>query len=506
MTGEMPPTGGTYAALFRSSSTVGASQAATYLIGMIRVKAIALIIGPSGIGLMGLYQSATEMVATFCGLGIGSSGVRDIAQAQASSTTLEPGRTIRAVLLATFVTGSLGWMVAILLSRQLSRWVAGGTDSPWKWWVLGSLVLLSSLATGYRAILQGLSRVGDFAKATAIGAALGSVGSVATFLILGQSGVIPSLIVVALANVVVLRLYATRAPVVGLPIVGRDFRVRFRKLASVGIVFMFGGVASTVVLFAIRTIIGRELGVDSVGIYVGAWGLSGVFAGFILGALGTGFFPQLVATVADHEKMARLVNAQTEIGILLALPGLLGTVTLAPFLMGLFYTRDFTPGAALLPWFSLGVLGQVISWPVGMVQMALGARRWLLASYTLGNGLHLLLVGLLLPPMGLVGAAVAFAIQVWTQNILVLFIARRLTGFSPSRGSLRLGGLSLCLFFVTMGVGAVAPAWARLPLDFAIVLVASYLALRGLSVRVGVGHPLIRYLKRVPGFRAGGGS
>ena len=66
----------------------------------------------------------------------------------------------------------------------------------------------------------------------------------------------------------------------------------------------------------------------------------------------------------DHGAMRRMVNEQTEIGLLLALPGLFATVALAPWIIRVFYTAQFAGAAELLQWFVLGCLGRVISWPM----------------------------------------------------------------------------------------------------------------------------------------------
>lgn len=63
----------------------------------------------------------------------------------------------------------------------------------------------------------------------------------------------------------------------------------------------------------------------------------------------------------------RLVNEQTEIGLILAVPGMPATLTLAPWIIHLFYTGEFLPASELSQWFILECLGRVLSWPLGFV-------------------------------------------------------------------------------------------------------------------------------------------
>ena len=87
--------------------------------------------------------------------------------------------------------------------------------------------------------------------------------------------------------------------------------------------------------------------------------------------------------------MNRLVNEQTEIGLLIALLGLLATVVLAPWIVHIFYTKEFLHAVELIRWFILGCLGRVISWPLGFLMLALGKGKWYLITETVvfGDGL-----------------------------------------------------------------------------------------------------------------------
>jgi PST family polysaccharide transporter len=64
--------------------------------------------------------------------------------------------------------------------------------------------------------------------------------------------------------------------------------------------------------------------------------------------MGADYYPRLTGVAHDHAAVNRLVNEQTEIGLLLAVPGLLATLALAPWIIRLFYTSEFLPAVELL--------------------------------------------------------------------------------------------------------------------------------------------------------------
>jgi len=71
--------------ILKSTALLGGSSFINILIGMIKTKIVALLLGPSGVGFMGVLSSLQQIVTTVTGLGLNTSGVRQIAHATASN-------------------------------------------------------------------------------------------------------------------------------------------------------------------------------------------------------------------------------------------------------------------------------------------------------------------------------------------------------------------------------------------------------------------------------------
>src|SRR5215467_12933122 len=71
----------TYDQILKSSALVGGSSVMNIAIGIVRVKAMAVLLGPAGFGLFGLYGSIANLTQSIACMGINSSGVRQIAGA-----------------------------------------------------------------------------------------------------------------------------------------------------------------------------------------------------------------------------------------------------------------------------------------------------------------------------------------------------------------------------------------------------------------------------------------
>ena len=293
--------------------------------------------------------------------------------------------------------------------------------------------------------------------------------------------------------------YSRRVQVAPVEVSWSETLYRSRSLAALGVAFMWGGLLSIGVDLVARSMITRDYGIDAAGYYQAAWALSGMFAGFVLGAMAADYYPRLTGTIEKRLEAVRLINEQIEIGLLLALPGLLATLAFAPLVIRVLYSEDFFVAATLLPWFMLGVFGRVVSWPCGFVQLALGKSRWFFATQTIFAVLHLVLLFWLVPTFGVIGAAYAFALAYFVYAPIIVLVARYLVGFRWSATAKRLLAVSAVVVTVAVGSSLVLSGWAGMAIGAGITIIGTIISLRGLHQRLGSGHRLIHMCRRVPG-------
>ena len=164
--------------------------------------------------------------------------------------------------------------------------------------------------------------------------------------------------------------------------------------------------------------------------------------GIILQAMGADFYPRLTASVRNHEECNRLVNEQTLVGLLLAGPGVLATLTFAPLVIAFFYCAKFGAAVGVLRWICLGATLQVITWPMGFIIVAKGRSRSVFCSANwLGpwsrSGWLVLRKG-----FGLTGAGIAFFGSYVFHIFLTYPLVYWLSDFRWSSANRRTGLLS----------------------------------------------------------------
>lgn len=418
-----------YREILRSSATIGGSALANVLIGMVRTKVLSLLLGPAGYGLMGAYALIVETTRSVAQMGVNSSGVRQIADAVASGDEERISVTMAVLRRISMLCAVLGAAALALCAGPISSLTFGSDRYADTIAWLSVAVFLSVVAGGQSALLQGMRRIGELAKMTVLGGIAGLVASVALVHLLGEDGLAPMLIAVAACTVFLSWWYARRVRI-RTPLSGQhDLRDEAAALLKLGLAFMASGLLMTAAAYAVRIIVVRKSGLDAAGIYHAAWTLGGLYLGFVLQALGTDFYPRLVGVARDHDECNRLVNEQAQVSLLLAAPGVLATLSLAPLVIPIFYSAQFLEAVDVLRWICLGMAMRVLTWPIGFIVVAKNKQLLFFAIELAWTVVNVSLTWFLVDSFGANGAGMAFFLSYVFHALLVYPAVRVLSGF-----------------------------------------------------------------------------
>ena len=477
---------------------MGGAAGVNLLLGMFRVKFAAVLIGTAGVGLLASFTAVQGFFGTMAGLGIQSSAVRDVAAAVSRGDNEAIGRAVVTLRRICWITGLAGLLVMVAFSSIISLATFGSDKYALDVAAIGVAILFGNLSGGQMALLQGVRPIGDLARANVVAAAFATFLTIGLYAALGVRGIVPAIVCIAATQLAVSWYFARRSPI---PVVSISWRQTLHEadgMVRLGLVFMWNGLLVSAVTYFTVTLISQQIGLEAVGLYSAAFALSGILVNFVLNAMGADYFPRLTGVAHGKGGVNRLVNEQTEIGLLLALPGLIGTLALAPWLIRIFYTGEFLPAVELLQWFILGCLGRVISWPLGFVMLALGKGRWFFLTETAGNVTHILLIAAGLAVWGLPGVATAFFVLYIGYTIAVLAVARHLTGFKWSPNCVRLGAFALAFLAIVFIASKQLSLWPATVAGALAATAVGLYSLRGLVQRIGAEHRLTKAALSVP--------
>ncbi|MDB5536676.1 MAG: hypothetical protein JWQ65_1551 [Devosia sp.] len=451
-----------YGDIIKSTSLIGASSIVNIAMSVIRLKVLAVYLGPSGIALFGIYNVLLDLTSSMVGFGVQSSGVRQVAVSVSSDDKAKVARIERVLSLTSWVLGALGAGVLIAFARPLSTLSFGNEARASGVALLGFALMLRIVAGAPSALIQGHRRIGDLARMTVLGAVLNTVAAIPLVYFLGEDGIVPSLIAVALTSWIAAHWYARKIALPRIRLSWSDFTAETRLLLQLGFAFMASGLLTAGSAFVIRVFIVQLNGVEAAGNYQAAWALGGIYVGFILQSMGTDFYPRLSAVSNDDEACNRMVNEQSRVSILLAGPGLLATLALSPLVMAVFYSTQFADAVPLLRWFCLGMLLRVVAWPMGFVVLAKGKQKIFFWTEVAATVLQVGLTWVLLHTVGLAGAGIAFvALYAW-HGLLMYYLVRRISGFRMTQEYLLLMGLFVGLTGLVLLAVELLPFWPGL--------------------------------------------
>ena len=451
----------TYIEILKSSALIGGSQVATIAVQVVRAKTMAVMLGPAGFGLMGLYGSIIDLVFAVASLGIAGSGVRLIAESMASGDGGRIARSVAVLGRTTLALGIIGLLLTIACAQPLAALTFGNEEHTGAVALLSIAVLFRIVAAGQRALIQGMRRIVDLAKLGVIGAVLGVVPAIVLVFLLGEQGVAPSLIAVAAGGLAASWWYARKAAIPPPTMTRGEARQERAALLKLGAAFMASGVLMMGAAYAVRTIVLRMEGLDAAGFYGAAWTLGGLYVGIILQAMGTDFYPRLVGTADDHRQCNQLVNEQMQVSLLLAGPGVVATLVLAPLILSMFYSPEFAGAVGVLRWICLGVAMRVITWPMGFIILARNRQFIFLVTEVAWTVVNLGLTWACIRAFGLDGAGIAFFGSYLFYGLMIYPIVRSLSGFAWSAATLKIGLVFISPIVISMiGFHVCAPGGA----------------------------------------------
>ena len=489
---------GSYRQILRSSSIIGGASVINIAVGLLRIKVAAVLLGPAGVGLIGLLTNLAGTASAVAGLGVGSVGTRQIAEAVGRDDAAAMAAARRALFWGSLVLALLGAAVFWSLRGVLAVRVLGDASLAGEVGWLALVVGLTVASASQTALLNGMRQIGDLARVSVLSALLSTLLGIGALMFWGRSGLVAFLIAAPLASfllghVYVARLPKIQAPRTPLPVLAGQWRV----LAKLGAAFMVAGLAVTLGQLLVRTLVQRQLGADALGYFQAAATISITYIGFVLTAMGTDYYPRLTAAIHDHAAVNRMVNEQTEVALLLAGPVFLAMMGLAPWVIELLYSQSFHPGAEVLRWQVLGDILKVVSWPLGFIILAAGNGRTFMLTETLAISVFVILTWLGLPLMGVAASGIAFFGMYVVYLPVVYWLGRHRTGFKWTSSI----WWHMGLLFATCTLVKAVTMWSVGVSASISVLAACFWtihAMTRLSRMSGLRGPIARLFSRIP--------
>lgn len=479
-----------YRSIFKATSLFGGVQIYNIFIGIIKSKFIAVLIGPTGMGITGLYTSATSLVQGFTAMGLSSSAVKNIAEAYGSGDNERLSIVATVFKRLVWATGILGMVATIIISPFLSKYSFGNYDYTIPFIFLSVTLLLQQISAGQSVLLQGTRKLKHLAKSGVLGSTIGLFVSVPIYYTFGISGIVPTLILNGITTLILTWWFARKIKLEKKEITPKETLIKGKEMMKMGIVMSLNSVLVLGVSYIVRAYISNEGGLEEVGLFSAGFTIVNTYVGLIFAAMTTDYYPRLSAVNKNNDKCKEIINQQAEIAILILAPLLIIFLVFMPLIVILLYSNEFSGTNGYMRWAIMGMLFKTAAWAIAYLFIAKGEAKLFIINEIIANIYTLMLNIGGYKLFGLDGLGMAFAISNIIYMTQVFIIAKKKYNFSFSRsfGKIyfsQLVLLALCFFVVfflkTMNLYLFGTI---------LVILSAYLSYKGLVKRIGLTNLL----------------
>lgn len=326
--------------IVKAMGVFGGVQVLTMLFSLIRIKLLAIFVGPAGVGLLGILNSTLDMTYSATSLSLRNSSVRDIA----AEGDERHRRSIIAVLRRwSLLVGALGLLVVLVASPLFSLSAFKSTAYTWAFLAVAVVMMFNALADGEKAVLQGTGQLRYLASSQVWGAALGLAACIPLFYFLKDDGIVPAVIACSALAALAMWCYGRKAVPYSLraDVPWRDTWRVGRGFVKLGFFMMLSTFMGFLANYLFVMWLTHSGGVNTVGLYQAGYTIVDKYAGLIFTAMAVEYYPRLACVVADKLKAAEYVSRQIGVTMVVMLPVVVIMMLLASPIVAILYSEKF---------------------------------------------------------------------------------------------------------------------------------------------------------------------
>ena len=362
--------------ILKATALFGSVQFYSVLMQLVRTKFVALLLGPSGVGIIGLITSTITLISGFTDLGLKNACVREIAKAKNKESLI---RTSKSVAFFTGITGSL---IAALCSKKLSQYLFSSDDYSGVFISLAIVVFFTHASNANLAILQALQRRRTFAKVNVVVGLISTLTSLLFYYALGLHGVVGALISTSIItySYSLYHTYQGRIDIEELA----NFWVSARPLVLLGLSISMAGIASNMSNYSIRLLVSKVFSEEQLGFYTGSSSFINSYLGLILAAMAMDYFPR-ISQISTKKELSENVRQQMLIALSIIAPLLVALISFMEEAILLLYSSSFLPMTHLSRLFAIGAVLKIVGWALGYVLLTKASGKIFLVNEIAGN-------------------------------------------------------------------------------------------------------------------------
>ena len=458
----------------KATSLFGGVQVFNILISVIRSKAIALLVGPIGFGVIGLLNSTLRIIGDFTKVGLDTSAVKEISERNSDKDPSKVTEIIFVLEKLIWFTGTVGALITLVFSRYISYLTFGNTDYTYAFVWLSIAVLFTQLAKGKIAILQGTRRLKKLAYANLTASTVSLLITLPLYYFFKIDGIVPALIGTALITFGIFKFFTKEVDIPRLSFTKQELFHKSKAMLLLGATMSVTSMIVALTGFLIQIFIRSTDGLEAVGFYSAGFLIVNAYVGMIFTAMSTDYFPRLAAINTDNNKMNVAVNQQADVAILLITPVIVLFLTFAPFIVELLYSSKFNVIIGFVTFGVLGTFFKAVSFSLGYVIIAKGHSKVFITLSLIFNSLFLIISVVSYNIGGLTGVGIGFLVYYFIHFIALKVLTKYLYEISLTRSFYRTFLICAIICGSSFMATLVESPYLRYVLLFLLVVISIY--------------------------------
>ncbi len=414
-----------YTALFGSVSVIN------MLSSLVRNKCTAYFLGPSGVGLLALYNAFIVFMRELSSMGLPGAGVCFLAD----SDLTDEEQTNRVAVFRTWIF--IAALLGLLLTPFFGLYSFSERFVLSDYFLLALIVFLGTLYLGEQVVLKSFRQLTALGRISVIATLSSLLIAIPLYFYFGASAILWVILGMQLVQLLLsLRVTIPLYPY-HIALLNKTMLRAGHPLLQVSIAMVFAAVVNAGVDYGVKGLIQREVGDAALGLYNAAIMLAVTYMGMVLSSIDHDYYAKLTQLQRRVEERTTLVNDQIHVALLILTPLICGMLAFLPILIPLLFTAEFSPSQSIVQGAILFIFLKPILLPLSYLALVCGdLRRYI--SMDIASNIFLLALSFIgLRLFGIVGVGIALSLSSLLELLLI-------GGHALYRYKLRLR-LGLCL-------------------------------------------------------------
>ena len=485
-----------YRSILKATSIFGGTQFIQILVGLVRSKFVALLIGTTGMGLNTIYMSSLTVFITIFGMGVNMSVVKDLSKAydvQDWQRYVKISVAFKRILLFLGVVGSLFVMA---ISPFLSQWSFKDDEHVEAYCFLSLIILFTLLSQGNTSLLISSRKIKTVATCSLVSSVVSLLVAVPFFYFWRLDGVVPGIVLSTIANYFVTYYYAREIKNRSISLSLKESLSLAKSFIVLGMAMVIASLLGNVSSYLINLSITRLGGLSDLGLYGAGFTITFQTLTMVFASMGSDYFPRLSAAMGDRDRMNQTINEQSEIVLLLATPILAVFMIIAPVVIRILLSEEFLPITGFIRVLCLGMLLRAASYALGYASFANGDKKvYLFIEGIYGNAFNILLAVLMYYFWGLHGMAWAFVINYLQYYLIIKYVDTRRYGYQVSVEVLKLIARSALAMMFLLVISYLLPKVWYYSLGGAFTLMLCFLYAKKINQKTNLFNSILCHIK-----------